>query len=398
MFGNPRFNLTCCLLILISALQYTHEFTAIPTSIRTSKRIVRKNTKTKYIASKTFHEKIMITIPNDHDHTFLSLAIDPASASAIASKLYPAAMIGTIGELYFRTRKEMESPRGSVVGYTAQIITIILSIPMIAVAKNAPGVQSFLEVDWLHFIETFLFWASIHVQTMSFRQAVLAVERKEPLPKSVISYRPMAINTIFLFLTAFILATAHYQYDATTWQNTPLFGGYLTPPTPNESIAHLPGELSYTTWIFHWSMVIDYLVMLLYMWRWGDVDCTGNEKWKSFALMNILSCVINGVVIINHFHRDRLVVLKVIHPLLVFIGSIVTMVGSFAVARANGWSVFGGTDRMKTVGQGFSSLLLEAKENSNGVVRTVKDWDNSYTLASVLVGAVFSYFSLFLVA
>ncbi len=138
--------------------------------------------------------------------------------------------------------------------------------------------------------------------------------------------------------------------------------------------------------------------MLLYMWRWGDVDCTGNEKWKSFALMNILSCVINGVVIINHFHRDQLVVLKVIHPLLVFIGSIVTMVGSFAVARANGWSVFGGTDRMKTVGQGFSSLLLEAKENSNGVVRTVKDWDNSYTLASVLVGAVFSYFSLFLVA
>ncbi len=75
-----------------------------------------------------------------------------------------------------------------VVGYTAQIITIILSIPMIAVAKNAPGVQSFLEVDWLHFIETFLFWASIHVQTMSFRQAVLAVERKEPFPVSHLYY------------------------------------------------------------------------------------------------------------------------------------------------------------------------------------------------------------------
>ena len=44
----------------------------------------------------------------------LYLLNDPAMASAIASKLYPASMIGTIGEVYFRTRKEMECPRGAV--------------------------------------------------------------------------------------------------------------------------------------------------------------------------------------------------------------------------------------------------------------------------------------------
>jgi hypothetical protein len=71
-----------------------------------------------------------------------------------------------------------------VAGFIAQIATVIIAIPMISVAKNAPGVQSFLEVDWLHFIETIMFWASIHVQCMSFRQAVLSVENNKSLPVS----------------------------------------------------------------------------------------------------------------------------------------------------------------------------------------------------------------------
>jgi hypothetical protein len=71
-----------------------------------------------------------------------------------------------------------------VAGFIAQIATVIIAIPMISVAKNAPGVQFFLEVDWLHFIETIMFWASIHVQCMSFRQAVLSVENNKSLPVS----------------------------------------------------------------------------------------------------------------------------------------------------------------------------------------------------------------------
>ena len=39
---------------------------------------------------------------------------NPAMASALASKLYPASMIGTLGEIYFLTRNEMECPRGAV--------------------------------------------------------------------------------------------------------------------------------------------------------------------------------------------------------------------------------------------------------------------------------------------
>jgi hypothetical protein len=71
-----------------------------------------------------------------------------------------------------------------VAGFIAQITTVIIAIPMISVAKNAPGVQSFLEVDWLHFIEAILFWASIHVQCISFRQAVLSIENSKSVPVS----------------------------------------------------------------------------------------------------------------------------------------------------------------------------------------------------------------------
>jgi hypothetical protein len=37
-----------------------------------------------------------------------------AAVAAVTKKLYPASMIGTLGEAYFRTRKEMGCPRGAV--------------------------------------------------------------------------------------------------------------------------------------------------------------------------------------------------------------------------------------------------------------------------------------------
>ncbi len=56
---------------------------------------------------------------------------------------------------------------------------------MISIAKNAQDINSFLEIDWLHFVEAALFWASIHVQCMSFRQSVRAIERNDMLPVSL---------------------------------------------------------------------------------------------------------------------------------------------------------------------------------------------------------------------
>jgi len=109
---------------------------------------------------------------------------DPTFAGAVASKLYPASMLPTLGEAFFQTQNEMECPRGAVIGFFAQIVTIIVSIPMISISKRTAGVKSILEIDWLHFIESFMFWSSVHVQCMSFRQSVRAMETHEPLPVS----------------------------------------------------------------------------------------------------------------------------------------------------------------------------------------------------------------------
>ena len=121
---------------------------------------------------------------------------DPIFAAAVASKLYPASMLPTLCEAYFRTQNEMECPRGAVVGFFSQIVTIIISIPMIKIAERTAGVTSILEIDWLHFIEAFLFWSSIHVQCMSFRQSVKAVEKNISLPVSLNRYLHLRMHAI----------------------------------------------------------------------------------------------------------------------------------------------------------------------------------------------------------
>ena len=204
----------------------------------------------------------------------------------------------------------------------------------------------------------------------------------------------MTKNVMILFGIVFAITIGHYMVDTTSWQHTQLFGGFLNPQTPYRVQPYLLGELSFPTWIFHWSMVIDYVIMLRYMWRWGDDDCTGNYRWKLFALSNIPACIINGVVMLNHLHRDQLVFLKVLHPLLVFVGSIATMFGAYAVAHANGWKVVG-SEKDGSV-DGFSKVASKTA-STNDDCSAVFEWDTSYTLASIFVGSLFAYGSLYLV-
>ncbi|KAL7521014.1 hypothetical protein ACHAWX_005709 [Stephanocyclus meneghinianus] len=313
-----------------------------------------------------------------------------AAVAALTKTLYPASMIGTLGEAYFRTRKEMGCPRGAAVGYIAQILTILISIPMISIVKSSsPDIHSILQVDWLHFIESVLFWASIHVQCMSFREVVGNVERGEPsLPASALHYKPKTISILLLFGVTLVIAMGHYFSNPSSWHNTQLFGGWFNPPTPGRDF-HMLGELSFLTWIFHWSMIMDYIMQLRCMWRWGDL--TGNEKWKLYTLLHLPACLVNGIVLINHLHRDQITALRLLHPILVFVGSIATCYGSYAVAHINGWSMFG-RNANGTV-DGMADISFSAKDN---LPKLIKGSDLSYTLASFAMGSLLAYCSLYL--
>jgi hypothetical protein len=294
------------------------------------------------------------------------------------------------------------------VGYLAQIFTILISIPMISIAKSSsPDIHSILQVDWLHFIESFMFWASIHVQCISFRDSVGSVEKDEKLPvsctrnrllyyhktglyrlyfrfkASVVQFKPMTMRVLLYFGLAFALTVGHYFANPTSWQSTLLFGGYLNALAPKRSII-LCGELSFLTWIFHWSMIYDYVMLLRSMWRWGDFT---SKKWKLYTWLHLPACLVNAIVMINHMHRDQIVMLRLLHPVMVFLGSIATFWGSFAIARANGWG-----DHAKSI-DGLDGVALKSEDS---VSRLIKGSNLSYTVSSFAFGALLAYASIYL--
>ena len=198
----------------------------------------------------------------------------------------------------------------------------------------------------------------------------------------------MAIKLLLLSCSAFFIGIGHFISNPLSWHQVELFGGLL-----GNKKTLLPGELSFLTWIFHWSMIVDFLVLLRYMWRWGDPDCTNNCKWKLYAQLHVPACIINGIVVMNHLHRDRLVTLKALHPVLVFISSVATLLGSYTVVKENGLGVF--TDEKKLNDNKRSSLLtssilmLDKRDDRS----KNNDWDMMYTLKSFAVGAAMAFIS-----
>lgn len=203
--------------------------------------------------------------------------------------------------------------------------------------------------------------------------------------KSTLEYSPMAMKLLLLFCSTFLVGIGHYFVNPSSWHQVELFGGL------GNKKSLLPGEVSFLTWIFHWSMMFDFLVLLRYMWRWGDDDCTNNCKWRLYAQLHVPACIINGIVVMNHLHRDRLVALRALHPVLVFISSVATLLGSYAIVKENGWSMLGNQQDVNVNRKrGWSSILVPAERD--GHVKN-RDWDVKYTMVSMIVGAVFAFVS-----
>ena len=125
------------------------------------------------------------------------------------------------------------------------------------------------------------------------------------------------------------------------------------------------------------------------MRRWGDL--TGNEKWKLYTSLHLPACLVNGIVLINHLHRDQIIALRLLHPILVFVGSIATCYGSYAVAHNNGWNMLG-RNANGTV-DGMADISFGSKDDQP---KLIKGSDLSYTIASFAVGSVLAYCSLYL--
>ena len=194
------------------------------------------------------------------------------------------------------------------------------------------------------------------------------------------------IKILLLYCSALFVGIGHFLSNPSSWYQVELFGRMGKKQTL------LQGEVSFLTWIFHWSMIVDFFVLLRYMWRWGDADCTNNCKWKLYAQLHVFACIINGIVVINHLHRDRLVALKVLHPVLVFTSSVATLIGSYTIVKENGLGMF--TDEKNSYDNKRKSRLTSILIADKGDRRSKKeDWDIIYTLKSISVGAAIAFIS-----
>jgi hypothetical protein len=214
-----------------------------------------------------------------------------------------------------------------------------------------------------------------------------------------------------LYLLIFILAYIHKAVGGENWTSIRFLGGFIDPPGIDAERLH--GALSFAayvkledlhahtqdcimcvakffsltfwcfslepifSWIPHWTMFLDLITQTRYMSRWAD--CTGIRQWKALSLLHLPYVVVNAIVALNHFHRDGISGLKLLHPLFVLVGSLTTLLGTTRVVSA-------GSDNSKC-------LLDDAAESKAGAA--YPDWDPRFTAKSMILAVFLSYASVY---
>ena len=313
--------------------------------------------------------------------------VTPAQAKMVAGKLYPASTLPILLQDYLWTRNEMTCPRGAAVGLIAQTLSIFMSTPLVAIATRKGGGVPFIEMDWVHGIEQCLMAMPVAVMAMSFRQAVRSQQANQSLPKSATSYLPMVKLVSILYVCIGLLAYCHLFIGTDqAWTTIPFLGGFLDNTLPSALQTSSEGGSSFAVWIPHWTMAIDMATQFWYMFKWAD--CSGIRQWKNLALLHFPNAIVMATVMINHFHHDHIPMLKLLHPMFVLLGSITTLIGSFRVARANGWARDESEEsKMKNT---MDTIITKTTKEDG----TYSNWDYFYSLNVFGMAALLSYLTL----
>jgi hypothetical protein len=134
-------------------------------------------------------------------------------------------------------------------------------------------------------------------------------------------------------------------------------------------------------------MFLDLITQTWYMSRWAE--CTGIRQWKALSLLHMPYVLVNAIVALNHFHRDGISGLKLLHPLFVFVGSLATLFGTAMVVSAgSNW----GWRRGTTGNDDNSKCLLDGAESKAGAY---PDWDPWYSAKSMMLSVFLSYASVY---
>ena len=140
-------------------------------------------------------------------------------------------------------------------------------------------------------------------------------------------------------------------------------------------------------------MFIDFTNLLRAMIRWSK--CLGIPGWKKLAYLHLPWALANATVFLGHLHKDKSTILKSLHPIFIFLGSVSTLVGSVLLIqeRKRDQDLHNDTTLAKDLlGTSSSRTSAEPRSVGNGL------FDYRYTLNCIVTAALFSYASLCMTA
>lgn len=134
-------------------------------------------------------------------------------------------------------------------------------------------------------------------------------------------------------------------------------------------------------------MFIDFANLLRAMTRWSK--CTGLSGWRNLAYLHLPWALANATVFLGHLHKDKSTILKSLHPVFIFLGSISTLIGSQVLIVERKRNLHEDSAHMKDL-LGTSPSCISAEPNSDGSGL----FERRYTLNCILFAALLSYASL----
>ena len=136
-------------------------------------------------------------------------------------------------------------------------------------------------------------------------------------------------------------------------------------------------------------MFIDFVNLLRVMTRWSkSLDIPG---WKRLACLHFPWVLANVAVFLGHLHKDQNLILKALHPMLIFAGSVSTLVGTILLIRERN----GNAKEDRTLTKDMLVAPASRTPGESGSDRNVL-FDRRYTFNCILLAALLSYASLYL--
>jgi hypothetical protein len=279
----------------------------------------------------------------------LTSTMGKEEAELLAGPLFGISLFPYLIFLYFLQVPENKFPKGVTVGFATCLLFVAGTIPAAIVAKVWYGL-SLADSDWLHGSAESLLTITNLITVVAFRQALRSKQQQQQqqgdnsaesnrIPLSVTSYNPML--QLVALLTLFALVTAVVPALLGAESHTPYLNGFLdfTQDYWTNWGAHLEPDNALTigTWIIHSTSLVEFLVVMGFVWRWADV--VQNPTWKSLT-WGLIPLHTSGIIACtSHLFYNQIPLLVPLQALMTCVGNTTAAYAAFCIAISNGWTV-----------------------------------------------------------